>query len=413
LKSEAIISKNSSTNSKAGASPRFSFGSQWYFRFRRFLGRLSKRQASGDVFLLVLVLTMVFFGLLMVYSASFIFAEERTGDGFTYIRKQLIYAVLGFCALFVGSRIPHRKWYEWAPFALFTVIGLLVMVMIPGIGARSGGAQRWINLGFFRFQPAELAKLVGVMFVARQLVRHQRDLHDFRKGIIAPVALLIPVMVLLLAQPDFGSTVLLAGTTFILMFIAGVRPLYLFGGLFSGLGAAIALIVTSPYRMTRVMTFIDPWRDPAGKGFQVIQSMLGLHNGSLFGQGLGNGKEKLFFLPEAHNDFIFAVIGEELGFIGVAAVILAYILFIYRGLKISWNSLHSRQDRFGFYLGCGISLILGLQAFINMGVVMGLLPTKGLTLPFISYGGSALTLNLFAIGILYSISRMNNGVSGS
>jgi cell division protein FtsW len=345
----------------------------------------------------------------MVYSASYIFADERTGDGFTYIKKQLLYAVLGFGAFFVSSRIPHSRWYRWAPAALFTVLTLLVLVMVPGIGARAGGAQRWINLGIFRFQPAELAKLVGVMFVARQLLRHQRELYDFRKGVIAPVALLIPVMVLLLLQPDFGSTALLAGTTFILMYIAGVRPLYLFGGLFSGAAASAALIITSPYRMARVMTFIDPWRDPAGKGFQVIQSMLGLHNGSLLGQGLGNGKEKLFFLPEAHNDFIFAVIGEELGFVGVAAVILAYILFIYRGLKISWNALDQRQDRFGFYLGCGISIILGLQAFINMAVVMGLLPTKGLTLPLISYGGSALTLNLFSIGILYSISKANQG----
>ena len=352
---------------------------------------------------------MVLFGLLMVYSSSYIFAQERTGEGFAYIKKQMIYAILGFMALWVSSRVPHQKWYQWAPAALFTVIAMLVMVMIPGIGARAGGAQRWINLGLFRFQPAEIAKMVGVMFVARQLVRHQRELQDFRKGVLAPVALLLPVMALLLLQPDFGSTALLAGTTFILMFIAGVRPLYLFGGLFGGGGAAALLIVTSPYRMARVMTFIDPWRDPAGKGFQVIQSMLGLHNGSLLGQGLGNGKEKLFFLPEAHNDFIFAVIGEELGFIGVAAVIVAYVFFIYRGLKISWNALNQRQDRFGFYLGCGISLWLGLQAFINMAVVMGLLPTKGLTLPFISYGGSALTLNLFAIGILYSISKANHG----
>ena len=387
MKSEAIISKN------------------WLPNFKKFFSR----QPSGDAFLLVVVLGLVCFGLLMVYSASYIFAETRTGDGFTYIKKQVIYAVLGFGAFFVSSRVPHSRWYKWAPAALFVVLAMLVLVMIPGIGARAGGAQRWINFGFFRFQPAELAKMVGVMFVARQLLRHQRDLHSFSKGVIAPVALLIPVMVLLLLQPDFGSTALLACTTFILMYIAGVRPLYLFGGLFGGAGAAAALIIFSPYRMARVMTFVDPWRDPAGKGFQVIQSMLGLHNGSLFGQGLGNGKEKLLFLPEAHNDFIFAVIGEELGFVGVAAVIVAYILFIYRGLKISWNALNGRQDRFGFYLGCGISIILGLQAFINMGVVMGLLPTKGLTLPLISYGGSALTLNLFAIGVLYSISKANQG----
>jgi len=391
LKSEGIISKNWLTHSK-----------------KYFTDLLTANRASGDRFLLFTVLAMVLFGLLMVYSASFIFSEERTGDGYAFIRKQFIYACMGFAAMWVSSRVPHQKWYQWAPVAILSVIGMLMLVLIPGIGARVGGAQRWINFGFFRFQPAELAKMIGVAFVARQLARHQKDLLDFKKGVIAPITFLIPVWVLLLLQPDFGSTALLAGTTFILMFIAGVRPLFLFGGLFGGAGAAALLIVTSPYRMARVMTFIDPWRDPAGKGFQVIQSMLGLHNGSLLGQGLGNGKEKLFFLPEAHNDFIFAVIGEELGFIGVAAVILAYIFFIYRGLRISWNSLHQRQDRFGFYLGCGLTLILGLQAFINMAVVMGLLPTKGLTLPFISYGGSALTLNLFAVGILYSISKANH-----
>ena len=387
LKSEGTISKN------------------WLTSFKKFFSK----QPSGDLMLLVLVASMVLFGLLMVYSSSFIFAEERTGDGYLFIKKQLLYAAMGLFAFMVSSRVPHQRWYQWAPVALFTVLTMLVLVMIPGVGARAGGAQRWINLGVFRFQPAELAKLVGVMFVGRQLVRHQRDLYDFRKGVIAPIALLVPVMILLLLQPDFGSTALLAGTAFFLMYVAGVRPLFLFGGLFGGIGAATLLIITSPYRMARVMTFIDPWRDPAGKGFQVIQSMLGLHNGSLLGQGLGNGKEKLFFLPEAHNDFIFAVIGEELGFIGVAAVIVAYILFIYRGLKISWIALSQRGDRYGFYLGSGISLLLGLQAFINMGVVMGLLPTKGLTLPFISYGGSALTLNLAAIGILYSISKANQG----
>lgn len=391
LKSEGIISKNWLTHSK-----------------KYFTDLLSANRASGDRFLLFTVLAMVLFGLLMVYSASFIFSEERTGDGYAFIRKQFVYACMGFAAMWVSSRIPHQKWYQWAPVAILSVIGMLMLVLIPGVGARVGGAQRWINFGFFRFQPAELAKMIGVTFVARQLVRHQKDLLDFKKGVIAPITFLIPVWVLLLLQPDFGSTALLAGTTFILMFVAGVRPLFLFGGLFSGMGAAALLIITSPYRMARVMTFIDPWRDPAGKGFQVIQSMLGLYNGNLLGQGLGNGKEKLFFLPEAHNDFIFAVIGEELGFVGVAAVIVAYIFFIYRGLRISWNSLHQRQDRFGFYLGCGITLILGLQAFINMAVVMGLLPTKGLTLPFISYGGSALTLNLFAVGILYSISKSNH-----
>ncbi len=372
--------------------------------------RQNQNQAKnqGDTALVVLVAVLVLFGLLMVYSSSFIFAEERTGDGFSFIKKQIVYAVLGCGAFWTASRISHQKWYQWAPIALVTIMAMLVLVLIPGLGVRVGGAQRWLNLGFVRFQPAELAKLVGVMFLARKLTRNQRELHHFKKGTVASILLLIPMMGLLLMQPDFGSTVLLAGTSIILMFLAGVRPLFLFGGLSVAAASAAVLVFTSPYRTARVMTFFDPWRDPAGKGFQVIQSMLGLHNGSLLGQGLGNGKEKLFFLPEAHNDFIFAVIGEELGFIGVAAVLFGYIFFIYRGLKISWTALQDRHDRFGFYLGSGITLMIGLQAFVNMAVVMGLLPTKGLTLPLISYGGSALVINLFAIGILYSISKSNS-----
>jgi cell division protein FtsW len=352
---------------------------------------------------------MVIFGLIMVYSSSFIYAQERTGDGFAFIKKQLVFAALGFGAMFTASRIPYRKWADWAyPVATIT-IGMLGIVLIPGIGTRVLGAQRWLKLGPISVQPAEIAKFAMILFVAYQLEKKAADVRRFVPGVLANFIVPLPAMVLLLLQPDFGSTVMITGVIFIMMFLAGVPKRYLSG--IAGLGGFLAgaLVLGSPYRRARLMTFLDPWKDPLGKGFQVLQSMLGVHNGSLFGVGLGNGKEKLFYLPEAHNDFIFAVIGEELGFIGVVAVISAFCFFIYRGLKIAADCWENRQDRFGALAATGITLALGLQGFVNMGVVLGLLPTKGLTLPFISYGGSALIVDLFAVGILLNISKGSSG----
>lgn len=385
LKNEAIISKN------------------WYLNFKKYF----KEQPAGDHLLILLVGAIVLFGLLMVYSSSYIFAQERTGDGFSFIRKQAIYALLGLGAFSIAAHIPLEKWKKTSGGLWLGAIITLLLVLIPGVGSRVGGAQRWINFGLFRVQPSEVAKLICVMMAARVLAKNQLKVLEFKPGILEPFLYHLPILILLVLQPDFGSVVLITLTTLLLIFIAGARVTYLLSGIVSVVSIFSALVLTSPYRLARVKTFLDPWQDPSGKGFQVIQSMLGLYQGSIFGQGLGNGKGKLFFLPEAHNDFIFAVIGEELGFLGITAVVLAFVFLIYRGLKISWTALQTRHDRFSFYVGCGITLMIGVQAFFNMGVVLGLLPTKGLTLPFISYGGSALMINLFEVGILYSISKAN------
>ncbi len=358
-----------------------------------------------DFVLLGLVGMLVIFGLIMVYSSSFIYAQERTGDGFAFIKKQLIFATAGFISLFIAARVPYRKWADWAyPISLFSFL-LLLLVLIPGVGTRVLGAQRWFKLGPVSFQPAEIAKFAMILFVARQLEKKKDSIRRFVPGVLSSFIVPLPVMVLLLLQPDFGSTVMITVVIFLMLFLGGVPKRYLTGILLIGSSCGAALIMGSPYRRARLMTFLDPWQDPLGKGFQVLQSMLGVHNGSIFGVGLGNGKEKLFYLPEAHNDFIFAVIGEELGFIGIIAVILAFCFFIYRGLKVASDAWELRQDRFASLAATGITLALGLQAFVNMGVVLGLLPTKGLTLPFVSYGGSALIVDLFAIGILLNISK--------
>lgn len=358
-----------------------------------------------DVVLLLTVVAMVAFGLLMVYSSSFIYAQEKTGDGFAFIKKQVVYAIVGFGALLAACRVDYRRWERWAYHTLAVSIALLAMVLVPGLGSKVLGAQRWLKLGPLTFQPAELAKFAVIFFVARQLTAKRERVHTLAAGVLAQFVVPLPAMLLLLLQPDFGTTVMITIVIFALMFLAGVPKRYLASALLLAGSVGLALAMGSAYRRSRIMTFIDPWRDPGGKGFQILQSLVGLHNGRIFGVGLGNGKEKLFFLPEAHNDFIFSVIGEELGFIGIAAVALAYLVFVYRGLRIAFMAQKQYQDRFGMLLAAGITLALGLQGFVNMAVVLGLVPTKGLTLPFISYGGSALLVDLIAVGVLLSIAR--------
>jgi cell division protein FtsW len=358
-----------------------------------------------DLILLLNVLAILAFGLLMVYSASFIFAQERTGDGFSFIRKQLIFAGLGLAALVGVSHVDYRKWKEWAYPSLVVAFLLLALVLIPGVGTKVGGAQRWLRLGDFNFQPGELAKFAVIFFVARQLDRKKDRVHTFTAGVLAHFLVPFPALLLLLAQPDFGTTVMISMVIFVLMFLAGVPKRYLASTLLAAGLAGSWLIMGTAYRRDRVLAFMDPWTDPGGRGFQILQSFVGIHNGSLWGAGLGNGKSKLFFLPEAHNDFIFSVIGEELGFIGLAGVVVAFLYFTYRGLMIAWDCKRKYHDMFGMLLAAGITLSIGLQGFVNMAVVLGLLPTKGLTLPLISYGGSALLIDLFAVGVLLSVAR--------
>ncbi len=345
------------------------------------------------------------FGLIMVYSSSFIFAYERAGDGFLFIRKQIIFAVIGSILMFIVSRIHYENWSKWSYFIIcFTLLSLL-LVLVPGIGAKVGGAQRWMQVAGLRFQPGELAKLSLIIFVASQLYRKKGELNRFSSGVVAQLLFPSVAIFLLLLQPDFGSSVIVLVIIFLLMFLAGVAVRFLIALFGIGILGGAILLLSAPYRLNRLLIYLDPWKDPTGKGFQVIQSFLGFSNGNIVGVGLGNGKEKLFFLPEAHNDFIFSVIGEELGFIGGVLLLAVFVFLLFRGFQISWGLLKEKEDYFGFYLGIGLTLYLTLQAFFNMSVSLGLLPTKGMTLPFISYGGSALVMNLIAVGVILSLSR--------
>ena len=342
-----------------------------------------------DIGLLLVVISMVAFGLLMVYSSSFIYAQERAGDGFAFIKKQLLFALLGFTALAVTVRVDYRKWAKWAYPLLGAAVLMLALIMIPGLGHSAGGANRWLRLGPLSFQPGEFAKFAVILFVAYQLDRKRDRIHKFVAGVLSHFIVPLPALILLLLQPDFGTTVMISIVIFALMFLAGVPKRYLISAVVLAGMVAAWLALGTPYRRQRLMTFMDPWQDPSGKGFQIIQSLVGLSNGGITGVGLGNGKGKLFFLPEAHNDFIFAVVGEELGFVGIATLVVAYLFLVHRGLRIAMNCQTKFQDNFGMLLA----------------VVLGLVPTKGLTLPFISYGGSALLIDLAAAGILLSIAR--------
>ncbi len=378
-------------------------------------GRTLNSSPAGtfDLLLFLVVLGMVLFGLIMVYSSSFIYAQEKTGDGFAFIRKQVVFACLGFITLFVTSKIDYRRWADWAYPVLGIATFLLALIFVPGVGARVGGARRWLHFGSLHFQPGELAKFAILFFVARQLDRKHERIDTLVAGVLSHFVVPLPAFLLLLVQPDFGTTVIIAIVIFSLMFVAGVPSRFLGTALFAAMMTGAWLALGSTYRRNRLLTYLDPWRDPGGKGFQILQSFIGLHQGRIWGVGLGNGKEKLFYLPEAHNDFIFSVIGEELGFVGIAVVIFAYLFFVHRGLRIAWNCQKNHQDRFGMLLAAGITLALGLQGFVNIAVVLGLLPTKGLALPFISYGGSALLIDLFAVGVLLSITRGSTLVRNS
>jgi cell division protein FtsW len=284
---------------------------------------------------------------------------------------------------------------------------LLVLVLIPSLGVVAKGARRWLRLGPISVQPAEMVKLVVVLYLAGYLAKKEGYITEFARGFLPPLLVVGLLAGLVLLQPDLGTVVVIGFVTLGLLFLAGARLVHLFGLVPFVLPAVAVLIWKSPYRLQRLMTFLDPMKDPTGAGFQVNQSFLAFGSGGLFGVGLGEGEQKLFFLPEAHTDFVLALAGEELGLVGTGAIMLCYAALVLKGFQIAARA----REPFGRHLALGITLLLGLQALINAGVVTGMLPTKGLTLPLVSYGGSSLMVNLLAIGILLSVSRDRQGMS--
>lgn len=362
--------------------------------------RAPKRVAM-DHFLLIITIVLSLVGLVMVFSASAVVAGNRFHDPGYFLKRQLAWLVFGFLLLHLASHIDYVWWKRLSFPLLGLTMVLLVMVLMPSFGPPVNGARRWLRLEPISIQPAEIAKLVAVMYLAAYLARKEDRLTSFFSG-LAPALLVIGVLGgLVLLEPDLGTVVVMGLVAIGLLFLGGARLSHLLSLGLCAVPVVLALVLSSTYRRQRLMTFLTPWKDASDTGFQITQSFLAFGSGGLFGVGLGEGKQKLFFLPEAHTDFVLALVGEELGLVGAGGIILLFALFAIRGFQVAARA----RMPFGRYLGMGITLLIGIQALINACVVTGLAPTKGLTLPFVSYGGSSLVTCMFGVGILLNISR--------
>ncbi|PWG65176.1 putative lipid II flippase FtsW [Sediminicurvatus halobius] len=357
---------------------------------------------DSDRGLLLALAAIVGLGLVMVASASVAVAERTVGDPTHYLVRQLVYLGLGAAAAGLVLRVRLAVWQALGSPLLGFGYLLLALVLVPGVGHEVNGASRWLDLGLFNLQVSEVARVCVLVYLAAYLVRRAQAVQATARGFLIPVALILVAAALLLGEPDFGAAVVLTATGLSLVFIAGA-PLGRFALLALGcVGAGVLLVVTSPYRWQRLVAFRDPWADPFDSGFQLTQSLIAVGRGEWFGVGLGNSVQKLFYLPEAHTDFLFAVLAEELGFVGMAVVIGLYAFVVWRACAIGAASFAAGRP-FGGYLAYGVGVSLGLQAFVNMGVNLGLLPTKGLTLPLMSYGGSSLVMTCVSLGLLLRV----------
>jgi len=364
---------------------------------------VSKKTAnySYDPVILIPVLLLIGIGLIAVFSASSILAEERYGDHYYYLKRQGVFCLFGLFLMIVVQNINYLFYRRLVYFFLGLSLSLLILLFVPGFGEKVAGAQRWLRCGVISIQPSEAAKLSLAIFVAYSMSKNVENMGTFFHGILPHLLVASIFMVLILLQPDLGTAVIIGMWMLILLFIGGVHlgQLIVLLGLLTPV--IFYLISHTAYRLNRWLAFLDPWQDPQGFGFQIIHSFLAFGSGGFSGAGLGNSKQKLFYLPEPHTDFILSIIAEEIGFIGVSFLLILFIFLIIRGIKIALNA----SELFGTYLALGISCMLAVQVIVNMGVVMALLPTKGLTLPFISYGGSSLVVNLIGMGILMNISK--------
>ncbi len=365
---------------------------------------MNRAPVTLEPWILGLALSLGGLGLVMVGSASINSAARELGDPFYYLLRQGAYLSLGAALAYVIWRMPLRLWQQAGPWLVLGVMALLLLVLIPGLGREVNHARRWLGLGVFNLQVSELAKLAFIIYLAGYVVRRGPVLRTSFAGFATPLAPVALAGILLLLAPDFGAAAVLAATALGLLFLAGAR-LSQFGLLLGVVVVMFAgLAVGSPYRLARLTTFIDPWADPFDSGFQLTQSLIAFGRGEWFGAGLGASIQKLFYLPEAHTDFVYAILAEELGLLGAWTVIVLYVLLVWRAFGVGTRALRCEQA-YGGYLCYGIGLWLGLQAFINMGVNMGVLPTKGLTLPLMSYGGSSVVVNCMAIGFLLRVHR--------
>ena len=364
---------------------------------------LPEGDKGPDLVLLLVVLILVSIGTVMIYSSSSIMAaasQSSHHDGWYYLKKQIVFVTLGFGMMILMSKIPYFYLRQAAYPGVLICIVLLSLVLVPHLGVRAGGATRWLRMGFFSFQVSELAKICMILFIAHFMTRKIDFRKNFQRGVVVPLAVTAVVLFLIILEPDFGTCAIISAIMMLMLYMAGARLVHL-GALMAGLiPVGIWFVIHKSYRMDRLTAFLDPWKDPQHTGFQIIQSLISFGSGGAFGVGVGDSMQKLFYLPEPHTDFILSIIAEETGFVGVFVVIALFVVLIFRGFFIAFKA----PDLFGTLVAAGLTMVLALEAFINIAGVMGLIPLKGLALPFLSYGGTSLLMSLAAIGILLNIS---------
>mgnify|MGYP004563223129 FL=1 len=354
-----------------------------------------------DFYLFTAIIILILFGAIMIYSASSIWANYKFEDSFYYVKRQMIFIVLGIFLMITTSKIDYNIYYENSNKILGICIILLILVLIPGIGSVRNGSRSWFGIGSLGIQPSEAAKLGMIIFTSKYLTNSSKFLKSYKYGVFPILGVLFLLFALIMLQPDLGTGMILVISIIFLLFIAGVNMKFFIGGGIIGLIGVIILIAIAPYRMDRITSFINPWNDPLGTGFQIIQSLYAIGPGGLLGRGYLKSIQKQFYLPEPQTDFIFSIIAEEFGIVGTIFVVFMFSFIIYRGIKIALRT----KDSFAKYLAFGMSFQLAFQALMNLMVVIGMIPVTGVTLPFLSYGGSSLLITLASMGIILNISR--------
>ena len=354
-----------------------------------------------DLLLFITIITISLFGIIMIYSASYIWAEYKFNDPFKFVKHQGLFFIIGIIMMLITSKIPYKVYFEKANTLLLISIILLILVIIPGIGTVRNGSRSWFGIGSFGIQPSEFAKLTLIIFTSKYLTKNEKNLKYIKKGVLPILGIVILVFGLIMLQPDFGTGMIILVSIIGLLFVSGVDFKFFIRLGLIGVVGIVLLIAIAPYRLERILSFLNPWSDPLGSGFQIIQSLYAIGPGGLFGQGFMNSRQKHFYLPEPQTDFIFSIISEEFGFLGILIVATLFTIIIFKGFKIAQNS----GDKFAKFLAFGITFGLAFQAILNLMVVVGLIPVTGVTLPFLSYGGSSLLITLISMGVLLNISR--------
>ena len=354
-----------------------------------------------DKLILISVIIISLFGLLMIYSSSSVWAEYKFNDPYKYLKNQGIFLIIGYFIIYFISKINYQIYKKYSNIILITCIILLILVLIPGIGSVRNGSRSWFGIGSFGIQPSEFAKLGIIIFTSKYLTNNK--IKDIKTSVLPILSIVILIFGLIMLQPDFGTGVIIVITIIALLFVSGVKMNFFIKLGIIGLIGIVSLIIIAPYRLKRIISFLNPWADPLGSGFQIIQSLYAIGPSGLLGAGLGNSIQKHFYLPEPQTDFIFSIISEELGFMGVLIITTLFLTVIYRGINISIK----QQDNFAKYLSFGLVFSLAFQTILNLMVVVGLIPVTGVTLPFLSYGGSSLLVSMTNIGILLNISKNN------